>query len=88
MRVLASDLGVNLNTVARAYRLLESRASSDPGPYGAEVLPRGRGAMLRAGPASGQELRGLLARMRQVGFSLEELKRLAQVQVTALGRRS
>jgi GntR family transcriptional regulator len=86
VRVLASDLGVNLNTVARAYWLLEEdgfvriRDRS-----GAEVLAPARK------PAADhesllQELRKALARMRQAGFSPEELQRLAEHEIASLAK--
>jgi DNA-binding transcriptional regulator YhcF (GntR family) len=74
VRTLASDLGVNLNTVARAYRLLEEEGF---------VRIRDRGGVQVAAPAVAGEaqrarlsaqLTTLLACMRQAGFTPEELR--------------
>jgi len=89
VRVLASDLGVNLNTVARAYRLLEDEGFLRiRDRSGAEVLPPGAGSDAESRGRLSEELRGLLARMRQVGFSLTDLKGLALGEIAALARRS
>jgi len=75
VRTLASDLGVNLNTVARAYRLLEVdgfvriRDRS-----GAEVAPPAKGIDAGAREQLSSELRELLARMRQAGWSAGDLR--------------
>ncbi len=85
VRVVASDLGVNLNTVARAYRLLEEqgfvRIRDRAGAEVAAPAPRpdaGERDRLQA------ELRGLLARMRQAGVGTDELKRLAEREIGLL----
>lgn len=77
VRVLASDLGCNPNTVARAYRVLENegfvrirkREGVEVAPPAAEAdadeMSRLRGA-----------LRALLARMRQAGAAPEELREM------------
>mgnify|MGYP001103337827 CR=1 FL=1 len=88
VRILASDLGVNLNTVARAYWLLEEEGFVRiRDRSGAEVLaparkPAADREILR------QELRRALARMRQAGFSPEELQRLAEHEIASLATRS
>jgi GntR family transcriptional regulator len=85
VRSLAQDLGVNLNTVARAYRQLEVegfvriRERS-----GAEVVPPPP-APARANRARMiTELRGLLARMRQAGLAPEELRGIAESEIGRL----
>ena len=86
VRRLASDLGVNLNTVARAYRLLEEEGFLRiVGRSGAEVA-----APLPSTPAPDRrrledELRHLLARMRQAGLSARELRAMALRTVDDLG---
>jgi len=85
VRVLASDLGVNLNTVARAYRLLqeegfvaiESRA-------GVRVAAPGTHASRELRERLPDELRALLCRMRQAGFTPAVMSRLAQRQIASL----
>ena len=84
VRTLASDLGVNLNTVARAYRVLEDEGFLHiRDRSGAEVS-----APSRRPPADReklrQELRGILARMRQAGLSSEHLRRLAEREIASL----
>jgi GntR family transcriptional regulator len=85
VRTLASDLGLNLNTVARAYRALEEEGF---------VEIRSRTGVRVASPAekiSGEarerftgELRVQLARMRQAGFAVGELRRVAMRSIAAL----
>lgn len=88
VRVLASDLGVNLNTVARAYWLLEEEGFVlIRNRSGAEVV-----APVRKPAADReklcQDLRRTLAQMRQAGFTPEELRRLAEQEISTLaGRR-
>lgn len=75
VRTLASDLGVNLNTVARAYRLLEEqgflviqdRSGVQVAAPAASLAPGDRNALMK-------ELQELAARMRQAGFSMAELE--------------
>jgi GntR family transcriptional regulator len=84
VRTLASDLGVNLNTVARAYWLLEEEGF---------VLIRDRSGAEVSAPSRRPnadreklrlELRELLARMRQAGLSSEHLRRLAEREIASL----
>jgi DNA-binding transcriptional regulator YhcF (GntR family) len=85
VRTLASDLGVNLNTVARAYRLLEEEGF---------VRIRHRSGAEVAAPAERPEssvvdrlrgeLRGVLARLRQAGVPPDELRRMAEREIAAL----
>jgi DNA-binding transcriptional regulator YhcF (GntR family) len=77
VRQLARDLGVNLNTVARAYRLLETEGF---------LVIRDRAGVSVASPRAAieastlsdltGELRATLARLRQAGLSSEELRAL------------
>lgn len=89
VRTLASDLGVNLNTVARAYRLL-----ADEGfvrirdRSGVEVLaPAGRASPI-AEESFREELGGLLARMKQAGLPVDSIRRLAESEISALNGRA
>jgi GntR family transcriptional regulator len=87
VRELASDLGVNLNTVARAYRLLEEEGF---------VLIRDRSGAEVTSPARKpeserqrlcQELKKILARMFQAGMTQEEMRRASEAEIDSLGRR-
>lgn len=88
VRQLAGDLGVNLNTIARAYRLLESEGF---------LVIRDRAGVEVAAPASSvsraarstllEPLRASLARLRQAGMSPEELLRVVRREIEALGPR-
>jgi DNA-binding transcriptional regulator YhcF (GntR family) len=79
VRQLATELGVNLNTVARAYRLLKAEGF---------LVTRERTGVSVAAPAKTigpterasrlGELRTALARLRQAGMEPDELRRLAQ----------
>ncbi len=80
VRQLADDLGINLNTVARAYRLLEGD--------GLVTSIRGRGSVVRSAreaPAIaersleqriGQSIRALVADARLAGLERDELEAL------------
>ncbi len=82
VRQLARDLGVSLNTIARAYRLLEAegflvirdRAGVTVAAPAAEVDDAARDALL-------DELRVIVARLRQAGVSSDELLRMASAEV-------
>jgi len=84
VRVLASDLGVNLNTVARAYWMLEEegfiriRDRSGARVAAPARKPAGDRERLR------QELRETLARLRQAGFTSEDLHRLVEREIASL----
>jgi DNA-binding transcriptional regulator YhcF (GntR family) len=85
VRQLAGDLGVNLNTIARAYRLLEGERF---------LVIRDRAGVLVAAPAeevddsAGAELldqmRATLARLRQAGMATEELLSVMRREVLAM----
>lgn len=86
VRTLASDLGVNLNTVARAYRLLEGQGF---------VAIRERAGAVVAAPAQApdptslaplwQELREVLLRLRQAGVAGETISALVESLVAHSG---
>ena len=88
VRALASDLGVNQNTVARAFRLLEAEgflAIRDRS--GSQVLSPSTGGrdyrrQLRT------ELRELLARMHQAGITPSMLETLFGDELARLKKRS
>ena len=85
VRQLAVDLGVNLNTIARAYRLLETEGF---------LVIRDRYGVAVAAPAAEIEhfarsklldqLRTSLARLRQAGMTTEELLTIMRREVFAL----
>jgi len=85
VRQLARDLGVNLNTVARAYRLLEGEGF---------LIIHDRAGVMIAAPAEEiahsararllDEMRVTLARLRQAGMTSEELLRVVQSEVLAI----
>ncbi len=88
VRTLASDLGLNLNTVARAYRVLQEEGFVRiRDRMGVEVAaPAGR-AGAEESRRLGAELEELLARMRQAGLSPEEIRRMAGRKIAGLGGR-
>ena len=85
VRTLASDLGVNLNTVARAYRLLQEEGF---------VTIHGRSRVEAAAPARRADaqtrttltagLREALARLRQAGVPAGQLRKLVDREIDAL----
>ena len=85
VRQLARDLGVSLNTVARAYRLLEAEGF---------LLIRDRSGVTVSAPAQEipdearselvGDLRTILARLRQAGMDGDELLRVVQEEVEVL----
>ena len=85
VRQLAGDLGVNLNTIARAYRLLEGEGF---------LVIRDRAGVAVAAPAQEIEhsararlldqMRATLARLRQAGMTTEELLTVMRCEVLAL----
>jgi DNA-binding transcriptional regulator YhcF (GntR family) len=85
VRTLARDLGVNLNTIARAYRVLEGEGFIRiSGRSGAEVVPPAHAGgevpePLRVG------LRTLLARLRQAGVDDGELRAVVLREIERLG---
>ncbi|MEJ2204696.1 MAG: GntR family transcriptional regulator [Gemmatimonadota bacterium] len=85
VRHLARDLGVSLNTVARAYRLLEAEGF---------LVIRDRAGVTVSAPAQEMDgeardelvgdLRRVLARLRQAGMGAEELLTLVREEVDNL----
>jgi len=85
VRQLARDLGVSLNTIARAYRLLEAEGF---------LVIRDRAGVTVAAPAQEiddstrevlvDELRAILAKLRQAGMGNDELQRMLQEEFEAL----
>lgn len=85
VRGLAGDLGVNLNTIARAYRLLEGEGF---------LVIRGRSGVTVAPPAEDvehsahaklmEELRTTLARLRQAGVTLDDLSEVVRREILAM----
>lgn len=85
VRQLAGDLGVNLNTIARAYRLLESEGF---------LVIRDRAGVVVAAPAEEIEgaarakllddLQATLARLRQAGMTAEELLTVMRRELLAM----
>ena len=85
VRRLAGDLGVNLNTIARAYRLLEGEGF---------LIIRGRSGVTVAAPAAEvehsahaklmEELRTTFARLRQAGVTTDDLLEVVRREVLAL----
>ena len=86
VRQLARDLGVSLNTIARAYRLLENegflvirdRAGVTVAAPAKEVVSSARSELL-------DQLRATLAKLRQAGTTRDELLQLAEREIKALG---
>jgi GntR family transcriptional regulator len=85
VRQLAGDLGVNLNTIARAYRLLESegflairnRSGVAVAASAEEIAHSARTKLL-------DQLRTTLARLRQTGMTPEQLMAMMRREVLAL----
>jgi len=76
VRGLASDLGVNLNTIARAYRLLEEQGFVQiRDRSGVEVAEPPRRAPAEASAALRDELWHVLLRMRQAGMPPTSIRR-------------
>ena len=86
VRGLASDLGVNMNTVARAYRVLEEQGFVRiRDRSGAEVAAPPRKADPETRSSLQQELSHVLIRMRQAGITADQLRRLVNREIDALG---
>ena len=85
VRSLAADLGVNLNTIARAYRLLEEDGFVQiRDRSGVEVALPARRAPLEASAALRDELWHVLMRMRQAGMAPAAIRREAERQIEKL----
>lgn len=87
VRTVASDLGVNLNTVARAYRLLEDEGFVQiRSRSGVEVAPPAGKSDREAVERLQEDLAAVLARMRQAGVAPAELRRRAEKEIGAIER--
>lgn len=85
VRQLAGNLGVNLNTIARAYRLLESEGF---------LVIRDRAGVVVAAPAGDIEeskrtmlidqIRTTLSRLRQAGMTADEMLAIVRHEVLAM----
>ena len=84
VRRLAGDLGVGLNTIARAYRLLEEEGFLlIRDRAGATIAkPSGTDSALRARQLD--ILQATLARLRQSGMAIDELLDVVRAAVLAL----
>ena len=88
VRRLAGDLGVNLNTIARAYRMLEEEGF---------LIIRGRSGARVAAPADEvedsthirlvEEMRTMLVKFRQAGVTGDELLEFVHRELKALDDR-
>lgn len=90
VRALAADLGLNMNTVARAYRLLEDEGFVRiQQRSGAEVAaPARAGSDPERAAGLRDDLATTLARLRQAGVSVAELRRWVERELALLaGRR-
>lgn len=82
VRSIASDLGVNLNTVARAYRMLEEEGFIEiRDRAGATVAARARNVEAEVVERLTEDLGVILARMRQAGVSNSELRRRVEREI-------
>ena len=89
VRSIASDLGVNLNTVARAYRMLEEeRFVEIRDRAGVTVAPPARKAEGVVIERLIEDLGSVLARMRQAGLGSSELRRRVEHELAGLEARS
>lgn len=88
VRTLASDLGVNLNTVARAYRALEREGFVSIAGRSKVVVAAPR--VVEAGRAASPPadllvaLRANLARLRQSGITLRQLRRIVSKEIDSI----
>lgn len=85
VRQLAGDLGVNLNTVARAYRLLEGEgflAIRDRS--GVVVAPAADDIDQSTCATLLEQMRATLARLRQAGMGADELLSILRREVMAM----
>ena len=88
VRTVAGDLGVNLNTVARAYRQLQEEGFLEIAHRsGARVAePRAGSSRDRLEPLR-RDLRSALARLKQAGVPTAELRKMLEAELAALGDR-
>jgi GntR family transcriptional regulator len=90
VRTVAGDLGVNLNTVARAYRLLQDEGFLEiTHRSGARVVSPAAGAARDRVEPLRRDLRETLARLRQAGVDRAGLEKMLEAELAALlGRTS
>ncbi len=85
VRQLATDLRVNFNTVARAYRLLDEAGvistQQGRGTYVVEALPADRAGRLRRATLEGLA-RSFVVDAGRMGFSPDEVERAFARQVS------
>jgi len=85
VRTLASDLEVNLNTVARAYRVLQDEGFvTIHGRSGVEVAAPAKRADAQTRMTLTNELRESLARLRQAGVQIPQLRKLVRREIDGL----
>jgi DNA-binding transcriptional regulator YhcF (GntR family) len=85
VRQLAGNLGVNLNTIARAYRLLESegflvihdRAGVEVAAPAGRINISDRSKLL-------DQMRATLARLRQAGMAADDLLAITRREILAM----
>jgi DNA-binding transcriptional regulator YhcF (GntR family) len=84
VRTVARDLGINLNTVARAYRLLQEEGFLQiRDRAGAQVAePPSRAVRDRVEPLR-RDLRNAMARLRQAGVGRADLKKMLEAELAA-----
>ena len=85
VRTVAGDLGVNLNTVARAYRMLQDEGVlTIRDRTGAEVVgPASRPARAQVEPLR-RRFRETLARLRQAGVGRGDLRKMLEAELADL----
>jgi DNA-binding transcriptional regulator YhcF (GntR family) len=85
VRTLGSDLEVNLNTVARAYRLLQEEGFvTIHGRSRVEVAAPARRPDAQTRTSLTAELREALARLRQAGVPAGQLRKIVDREIDAL----
>jgi len=88
VRTVAGDLGVNLNTVARAYRQLQDEGFLEiTERAGARVAAPSEGSSRERLDPLRRDLRTALARLRQAGVPVPDLKKMLEAELAALGGR-
>lgn len=82
VRTVAGDLGVNLNTVARAYRLLQEEGFLEIRDRSGALVaaPAARAARDRVEPLR-RDLRETIARLRQAGVARADLKKMLEAEL-------
>jgi DNA-binding transcriptional regulator YhcF (GntR family) len=86
VRTLASDLGYNLNTVARAYRLLEEDGFVRiRDRAGVEVVRPACSPPAGARERLKRDLGETIARLRQAGVKLDEIRKMVEREIASLG---